>query len=201
MKKIVVIICMMLLSMNIFAQLKAGDKAPEFKLKNVDSKMVSFADFDKAKGFIVVFTCNGCPYAKAYEERILEIDKQYSLQGYPVIAVNPNDITQKPEDSFAHMVKLHKKKKYTFPYLFDATQTTAKAYGATHTPHIFLIQKDKDANTFTIKYTGGIDDNGMDVSKVSVNYLKDAVEELTRDKEITVKNSKTIGCTIKWKKG
>src|SRR3954462_14452704 len=101
---------------------KPGDKATDFKLKNTDGKMVSLADYKNAKGFIVVFTCNHCPYAKAYESRVLELDKKYASKGYPVIAINPNDPKVEEEDSFDNMAARAKQKHYTFPYLFDETQ-------------------------------------------------------------------------------
>src|ERR1700752_4122941 len=110
---------------------KVGDKAADFKLKNIDNKMVAMADFKDAKGIIVVFTCNHCPFAKKYESRIMDLDKKYKSQGFPVIAISPNDPAVEPDDSFANMQKLAKEKGYSFPYLFDETQTTAKEYGAT----------------------------------------------------------------------
>src|SRR3954464_46034 len=112
---------------------RVGDTAKDFKLKNVDGKMVSLADYQSAKGFIIVFTCNHCPFAKAYESRIMDLNKKYAGKGFPVIAINPNDPKIEAEDSFDNMVKIAKEKNYTFPYLFDETQENAMAYGATRT--------------------------------------------------------------------
>ena len=136
-------ICVMMLN---YATVKAGeykpgDMASDFKLKNVDGKMVSMADYKDAKGFIVIFTCNHCPFSKAYEQRIMNLDKMYAEKGYPVIAINPNDKTVEPDDSYDNMVVKAKEKNYSFPYLYDETQKIATAYGATRTPHVFVVQK------------------------------------------------------------
>src|SRR6218665_1700610 len=123
------------------ATLKAGDKAPDFKLKNVDNKDVSFGTFKEAKGYIVVFTCNTCPYAIGYEQRIIDLDKKFRPQGYPVIAINPNDPEASTADTFSKMQDLAKEKKYPFPYLFDPVQKITDEYGAKRTPHVFIISK------------------------------------------------------------
>lgn len=175
-----------------------GSTAVDFKLKNIDKKQVSLADYKSAKGFIIVFTCNHCPFAKAYEDRIIALDAKYKKLGYPVIAINPNDSASHPDDSWPEMVKRAKKKKFTFPYLYDETQEIAKAYGATKTPHIYLLHKEN--NALIVKYTGAIDDNSDDASKVKDKYLENALTELIAGKEVTVKTTKAIGCGIKWKK-
>jgi peroxiredoxin len=110
---------------------KVGDNASDFKLKNVDGKMVGLSDFPDAKGFVVIFSCNHCPFAKAYQDRIIEIDKTYKTKGYPVIAIIPNDPEIVPEDSFEAMVQRSKEKGFTFPYLIDEKQEIYKMYGAT----------------------------------------------------------------------
>ncbi|MDP3352660.1 MAG: redoxin domain-containing protein, partial [Flavobacteriaceae bacterium] len=109
---------------------KIGDNATDFKLKNVNDKMVSLSDFKKAKGFIVIFTCNHCPYSVAYEDRIIELDKKYKDKGYPVIAINPNNPAKEPKDSFDLMKVRAKEKGFTFPYLFDDGQKIYPQYGA-----------------------------------------------------------------------
>src|SRR5881394_2175653 len=134
MKKIIVLILALTTSLTMaFASggYKPGDKAQTFTLKNIDGKMVSPADFKDAKGFIVVFTCNHCPFAKAYEDRIIALHKKYAAKGYPVLAINPNDKNREPDDSFDNMVIRAKEKKDPFPYLLDESQEIAKAYGAT----------------------------------------------------------------------
>jgi len=177
---------------------KAGDKASDFKLKNINDQFVSLADYKTAKGFIVVFTCNHCPYAIAYEDRIEELDKKYAPKGYPVIAINPNDAASYPDDSFENMKVRAKQKGFTFPYLYDETQATAKTYGAQRTPHIYLLQK--SGSDLIVKYVGAIDDNSQDAKAVKVKYLENAVDELLSGKDVSSKETKAIGCSIKWKK-
>ena len=182
----------------IAGEYKPGDKARDFKLKNVDGKMVSMADNKEAKGYIIVFTCNHCPFSKAYEQRILELDKMYAASGYPVIAINPNDKTVEPDDSYDNMIALAKEKNYSFPYLYDEKQEIAKAYGATRTPHVFVVQKTTTGNV--VKYVGAIDDNADDVDAVKNKYVQDAVNALLGGNPVTIAATKAIGCTIKWKK-
>lgn len=176
---------------------KVGDKATDFKLKNVDGKMVSMTDYNTAKGFVVVFTCNHCPFSKAYESRILDLDKKYASLGYPVIAINPNDVKREPEDSFENMQALAKEKNYTFPYLHDESQEVAKTYGATRTPHVYVVVK--SGNDYVVKYIGAIDDNSDDAAMVTKKYVENALDELIAAKSVGVAETKAIGCTIKWK--
>lgn len=172
-----------------------GDAATDFKLKNIDNKMVSLSDFKEAKGFIVVFTCNHCPYAIAYEDRINALDKKYKKLGYPVIAINPNNPTKKPEDSFENMMVRAKEKNFTFPYLLDEGQKIYPQYGATKTPHVYILQKSKNVNV--VKYIGAIDDNYSDEEAVKTKYVENAVDALLKNKEVPVKSTKAIGCSIK----
>ncbi len=174
-----------------------GDKATDFKLKNIDNKMVSLADYKDAKGFIVVFTCNHCPFAKAYEDRIIALDTKYKAKGYPVIAINPNDPIAVPEDNLATMQQRAKAKNYAFPYLVDETQNIAKTYGATRTPHVFVLQK--SGIDYIVKYEGAIDDNSDDASAVKEKYVENAVDALLAGKPVTTTTTKAIGCGIKWK--
>ena len=144
MKRILFVILTLLLVNIVFAQgYKIGDVAIDFKLKNVDGKIVSLADFKDTKGFIVVFTCNHCPYAIAYEDRIIHLDKMFKPKGYPVIAINPNDNDAYPEDSYENMIARAKEKGFTYPYLFDEGQKIYPQYGATRTPHIFILKKER----------------------------------------------------------
>lgn len=175
-----------------------GDVATDFKLKNVDGKMVSLSDYKSAKGFIVIFTCNHCPYAKKYENRIMELDKMYKSKGYPVIAISPNDPAVQPEDSFEEMVKRAKEKKYTFPYLLDEGQKIYPQYGATKTPHVFLLNKENGKNV--VKYIGAIDNNYEDPNDVSEYYVRDAVNALLSGQPIKTEKTAAIGCSIKVKK-
>ncbi|MDI1256140.1 MAG: thioredoxin family protein [Flavobacterium sp.] len=174
---------------------KVGDIATDFSLKNVDNTMVSLKDYKDAKGFIVIFTCNHCPFAKAYEDRIIALDKKYAKAGYPVIAINPNNPEKQKDDSFELMQVRAKEKGFTFPYLFDEGQKIFPQYGATKTPHVYLLQKTEKGNI--VKYIGAIDDNYEDESAVKEKYLENAVDALLNNKEIKVKETKAIGCSIK----
>lgn len=175
-----------------------GDLATDFSLKNVDGKFVSLKDFKEAKGFIVIFTCNHCPYSKLYEDRIIELDNLFASKGYPVIAINPNDPSIVPDDSYENMQKRAKEKAYPFPYLWDETQQIAKTYGAEKTPHVYLLNKEKEG--LRVCYIGAIDDNAQEASEVKVHYVKEAVNSLLTGKKIEKTTSKAIGCSIKWRK-
>ncbi|MBD2720969.1 thioredoxin family protein [Hymenobacter armeniacus] len=173
---------------------QVGDKAADFKLKNIDGKMVSLADNKAAKGYIVVFTCNTCPFAKAYESRIIDLNAKYAPKGYPVVAINPNDPAVAPGDSYADM----QKKKYAFPYLVDESQQVAKTYGATRTPHLYVLTR-KGAD-FVVSYIGAIDDNSEDPKLVKTKYVENAMTEILAGKPATTNSTKAIGCTIKWRR-
>ena len=175
-----------------------GDYAKDFKLENIDGKTVSLADYNSAKGFIVVFTCNTCPYAKAYESRIIDLDKNYAGKGFPVIAINPNDISQQPGDSMDEMKKRANSKGYTFPYLRDDSQEVAKAFGATKTPHVYLLNKES-AGKYKVEFIGAIDDSPNDASDVSETYVEDAINSLLSGSKPSITEKRAIGCTIKWK--
>lgn len=172
-----------------------GDVATDFKLKNVDGKSVSLSDFKTAKGFIVIFTCNHCPYAVAYEDRIIALDKQFRSKGYPVIAINPNNPEKQKEDSFDLMKVRAKEKGFTFPYLFDDGQQIYPQYGATKTPHVYVLEKTAKGNI--VRYIGAIDDNYEDAGAVKNRYVEDAVNALLSGREVPVKQTKAIGCSIK----
>jgi len=177
---------------------KVGDVAADFKLKNVDGKMVSLANYKTAKGYIVVFTCNHCPYAKAYESRIMDLDIKYASQGYPVIAISPNDPVGEPQDSFDNMKKLAAAKGYTFPYTIDETQDVTREYGAKATPHVFVLQKTDKGNV--VKYIGAIDDDTENTNPNHTKYVENAVNALLAGKAVGTSSTKAIGCSIKWKK-
>lgn len=176
---------------------EVGDEATDFKLKNIDGKMVSLADYDNAKGFIVVFTCNTCPYSVLYEDRIIALDKKYKDQGYPVIAINPNDPEAQNGDSFDLMQVRAKEKGFTFPYLVDEGQKIYPQYGATRTPHVFVLEKQGNKNI--VQYIGAIDDNSRNPNAVKEKFVEDAVDALLLGDKPVKKNTKAIGCTIKVK--
>jgi peroxiredoxin len=179
------------------AGLKPGDTAREFTLKNVDGKEVSLSDYADQEGVIVVFTCNPCPFAKAYEQRVIKLHNTYASMGYPVVAINPNDPEVSPDDAFSKMVERSREKEYPFPYLQDETQEIYKAYGATRTPHIYLLTK--KGSKFKVAYVGAIDDNAMDASGVTKRYLEDAIKALKAGDSPEPATTKAVGCTIKTK--
>lgn len=174
---------------------QVGDIVKDFSLKNVDGKMISMASFTEAKGFIITFTCNTCPYSVAYEDRLIELDKKYASKGYPVIAINPNNPEVRPDDSFEAMQVRAKEKGFTFPYIFDDGQKVYPEFGATRTPHMYVIAKTDKGHQ--VKYIGAIDNNHKDASAVTKRYVEDAVDALLAGKEVEVKTTKAIGCSIK----
>jgi peroxiredoxin len=177
------------------AQLKPGDPAMDFSLKNVDGKMVSLSDYSDEKGVIVVFTCNPCPFAKAYEQRIINLHNRYSKEGWPVVAINPNDDRVSPDDTWEKMKARAEEKNYPFPYLKDETQEVYKAYGATRTPHIFLLKK--EGKGFSVAYIGAIDNNAMNEAAASERYLENAIQAVLQGKAPKPATTDAIGCTIK----
>jgi len=174
-----------------------GDTVSDFRLKNVDGKMVSLSDYGKAKGVILIFDCNTCPYAKAYNDRIIALNQMYAPKGFPVVTINSNDAEQSAGDSFAEMVSRAKSKDYDFPYLFDATQEVARAFGATNTPHVFVLQR--DGRNFIVRYIGAIDNNARSATKADKKYVEDAVNALLKGAEVPVEKTKAVGCGIVWK--
>jgi len=172
-----------------------GDLVRDFKLENIDGKMVSMADYKEAKGFIITFTCNTCPYAVAYEDRVEALNKMYATKGYPVIAIMPNNVEVKPGDNMKEMKIRAKEKGFTFPYLMDKGQRVYPQFGATKTPHIYVIEKTEAGNV--VKYIGAIDDNFQNADEVKNKYVEDAVNALLEGNEIDVKQTKAIGCSIK----
>ena len=174
---------------------QVGDKASDFNLMGIDDEMHSLAGMEEAKGYIVTFTCNTCPYAVMYEDRLIGLQNEFGPKGYQVVAINPNDPDVKPGDSFESMKVRADEKKFNFPYLFDEGQKVYPKYGATKTPHVFLLDKE-----LTVKYIGAIDDNARDAEAVEVRYLADAINALEMDKDPDPAFTKAIGCSIKVKK-
>ena len=172
-----------------------GDKATDFRLKSVDGKMYSMSDYKEAKGFIVVFTCNTCPFAVKYEDRVNDLAKKYKSKGYILLAINSNDPEVQPDDTFEKMQLKAKKDGFAFPYLVDEGQKIYPQYGATKTPHVFLLDKN-----LVVKYIGAIDDNADDASEVKEHYLENAIAALESGKEPSPALTKAIGCSIKAKK-
>lgn len=175
--------------------LEAGDTAPGFTLKNIDGKMVSPEDFPDAKGFILVFTANTCPYAIAYENRLIALDKKFAKQGYPVIAINPNPPQLSAGDSYEKMQEKARKKGFSFPYLYDENQTITNQYGARVTPHVFLLER--EGSNLKVVYTGAIDNDTQDEKSEKTKYVENAIAALEKGQSPEVSSTKAIGCTVK----
>jgi peroxiredoxin len=176
---------------------EVGDTVADFKLKNTNGKMVALSDYKDVKGVIVIFDCNTCPYSQRYNSRIIALNEKYASKGFPVVAIQPNDPEISQGDSFEEMVKLAKEKKYKFPYLLDETQAVAKSFGATNTPHAFVLKK--EGTSFKVSYIGAIDDNAKDASAVTKRYVEDAADAVIGNKALPTTKTKALGCTIKWK--
>lgn len=172
-----------------------GDEVKPFALKNVDGKTWKLKKLKKSKGAIVVFTCNHCPYSVAYEERLIALDKKYKKLGYPVIAINPNDPAVAPDDSYEKMKERATEKEFSFPYLFDAKQEVYPQFGATKTPHCYILQKD-EVGKMRVAYIGAVDDS-KDTEDVEQHYLSDALDALLAGKKPEPATTKAFGCSIK----
>ena len=166
----------------------------DFYLKNIDGNSVSLNDFPNAKGFIIIFTCNHCPFAKLYPKRLNKLNKKYHHKGFPLLAISSTDTLLYAEDTYDNMVIKANKEKFTFPYLYDSAQSVAKLYKAERTPQAFVLFKEK--NNWVIKYNGAIDDNGAEPKKVKVDYVSDAVEALLKNQKVLITETKSIGCKI-----
>ncbi|GJM29736.1 MAG: hypothetical protein DHS20C17_23710 [Cyclobacteriaceae bacterium] len=191
------ILVLITISLGIGDGLKVGDQAMDFNLTNVDGNMVSLAGNQDANGYILIFTCNTCPYSVAYEDRIIALHEKYAPKGYPVVAVQPNDAKRSPGDSFERMQKRAKEKGFTFPYLMDETQEVTRTYGATNTPHVFVLDR-KSNDKFIIEYIGAIDNNSRNAAAADKRYVETAIDNLIQGNSIETTKTKAIGCTIKW---
>ena len=204
MKKIIILLIATFLSFSFSENelvlangIKIGDRAPSFNLKNIDGKKYSLenitdANGKKPKGYILVFTCNTCPYAKANENRLIQLHDKYAPKGYPVVAIQPNDPAVQPGDSFDAMKKNAAEKGFPFLYLFDEGQQVYPKYGATRTPEVFLLDSEQ-----ILKYHGAIDDSPRDESGVSVKFVEEAISAMMAGKNIQTTTTKSIGCSIK----
>lgn len=203
MKKFIFLACLAIVSVIIAATLittnfdtsgyEVGDVATDFSLKNIDEKKVSLSDYSDAKGFIIAFTCNTCPFSVANQERLNTLNHKYK-KSYPVIAINPNDPV-KDGENYAHMQRRAREASYTFPYLFQNDQKIHSIYGAIKTPHVFLLNKENDQ--LIVRYEGAIDDSCRDADKVEKKFLENAVDALLAGRIIKVPSTKPIGCSIK----
>lgn len=176
------------------AQYKIGDKVKDFSLKGTDGKMHSIATDKGEKGTVIVFTCNHCPYAVLYEDRIIALQTEYKKKGINLIAINPNDPEKVKADSYENMIIRAKEKGFNFPYVIDEGQKIYPTYGASRTPEVYLL----DSNN-VLQYMGAIDDNSRDADNVDERYLANAIDALLAGKKITTPKTKAIGCSIKTK--
>lgn len=170
-----------------------GDTIVDFRLKNIDDTMLSLSDFGEVKGYVIIFTCNTCPYSVANEDRIIALDKKYKPLGFPVVAINPNDPAVVAGDSFAKMKERANDKGFTFPYLFDEGQKVYPKFGATKTPHVYIVT----ANDMQVQYIGAIDNSSRDEEAVTEKYAENALDALLVGKTIEKKETRAIGCSIK----
>ena len=174
-----------------------GDLAPAFNLKNIDGKMYSFenikdANGESPKGYIIVFTCNTCPYAKANESRLIELQEKYSPKGYPVVAIMPNNPEMKPGDSFDAMKANAAEKGFNFLYLIDEEQSVFPQYGATKTPEVFLLDDER-----IVRYHGAIDDSVRDEEGVETKFVENAIAAMENGQAPSPATTKSIGCGIR----
>jgi len=176
------------------AALRIGDTAPAFSLPGTDGRTHSLDGLSGKPVLVVVFSCNHCPYVQAYEDRLVAIQRDYAERGVQLVAINSNDDVHYPEDSFEQMVARAGTRGFNFLYLRDASQGTARAYGATHTPQLFVFDRDR-----RLCYTGKIDDNWQNPKAVTRRYLRDVLDALLGGRAPAETQTHAIGCTIKWK--
>jgi hypothetical protein len=176
------------------AALELGEAAPmrTVKMKNIDGSELSLADSVGPKGLLVVFTCNHCPWARAWEDRLVALGNSYQGKGIGVVAVNSNDPAEFPEDGWEQMQARAKSKGYGFPYVVDATSGVARAFGASKTPEAYLFDREG-----RLVYTGAIDDNARDPGAVREPYLKNALDAVVAGAPVRQPTTKALGCSIK----
>ena len=178
---------------NRVANLKIGDKALDFNLTGTDDKNHSLNEYAN-KNIVVVFSCNHCPYVRAWEDRMIKIQADYASKGVQLIAINANDASKYPDDSFQNMKVRAREKKFNFPYLRDEDQKVATSYGAERTPEVFLFDTKR-----TLQYHGAIDDNYDEPSAVKVHYLRTALDAVLQGSKVPIADTAPVGCTVKWK--
>ncbi len=176
------------------SKLKIGDKAIPFALPGVDGQEHALADYVDNEVVALVFSCNHCPYVRAWEDRMVQIQADYADKGVQLIAVSANDAKKYPADSFPKMKERAQEKGFNFPYLYDETQEVANYYGAERTPEIFVFDK-----AGALRYHGALDDNYENSQEVSSHYLRNALDAVLADQIPAVAETPPVGCTIKWK--
>lgn len=174
-----------------------GDEVKPFRLPTVADRPVSLDAYRTQKGLIVVFMSNHCPFSKAYEDRLIALDRRYAGLGFPVLAIMPNDPAAYEDDSFENMKARARDKNFPFSYAYDQTQAVARQFGATRTPQVFVLKQ--KAGTFTLEYTGTLDDSPQDAAGAQRRYVEEAVNHLLAGRPVATPITKPIGCAIKWK--
>lgn len=193
-------------------KMKIGDAPPDFTLPGTDGREHSLSEHSTGKLLLVVFSCNHCPYAQAWEGRLISLGKEYAPRGMETVVINPNETINYPDDTLEKMAERARSKAYPFAYLRDDSQETARSYGALVTPHPFLFQPvappksaplgirgDEGRPGMRLVYQGKVDDNWKDPAKVTHRYLKDAIESALAGRSVISPTTSVIGCTVKWK--
>jgi len=175
--------------------LAIGAKLPHFSLPATDEMTVDTHTI-KDPVLVVVFTCNHCPYAQAYEQRLKDLMEHFDEEGVQFVLVSSNDASRYPEDSFERMCVKHKEVGWPCPYAYDEDQTVARSFGALCTPHCFVFDRHRK-----LRYKGRVDDNWEMPDAVTEKSLRDAIDALVEGKEPPVHEANAIGCSIKWKQG
>ena len=176
-------------------RLAIGAVAPNFNLPGVDKKQYSLESFKEKSIVVIIFSCNHCPYVKAYEDRMIALQSKFQDQGVALVAINANETELHPEDTFENMIIRARDKQFNFPYLRDEDQKVAEAYGAHYTPEVFLLDQNRQ-----LKYTGRIDDNWQQPNAVKTHDLEEAIQATLSKKPIAHTETQAVGCTIKWAK-
>ncbi|MCB9236086.1 MAG: thioredoxin family protein [Bacteroidia bacterium] len=166
----------------------------DFSLPSVSGKTISPASFPEARGLVIVFTCNHCPYAVAYEQRLIRFQEKYASLGYPLIAISSNDPAKYPQDNFERMKERAAQRGFNFEYCFDESQQVAHAYQAERTPHAYLLNPDLE-----IVYQGSIDDNWEHEGSVRERYLENAIAAFDQGNTVETARTTPVGCSIKWR--
>ncbi|TAE33561.1 MAG: thioredoxin family protein [Cytophagales bacterium] len=174
-----------------------GDVVADFQVRNIDNQFIALNKYANQKGIVVVFMANHCPFAKAYEDRLMAIHNRFAPQGFPVLAVQASDVAAYPEDAYETVQSRSRERGFPFPYTIDEIQAVARAFGATRTPQVFVLTV---ANgKFVVRYSGAIDDNPQDAAGVQKRHLEDALNSLLAGQSVTTNTTRPIGCAIKWK--
>jgi peroxiredoxin len=175
------------------ASLKLGDPIIEFTLPGVDGSDHAAEDFAAKPALAVIFSCNHCPYAQAWEGRLVELEEQYGPRGAALVMISSNDIRIAPDDGFEEMKAHARERSFNFPYLYDESQEIARGYGAERTPEVFLFDGERK-----LRYHGAVDDNHESPEAVTAHYLRGAIEAVLAGDAVPRPETAPVGCTIKW---